>query len=105
MTKNKLYKDIMEITSEQKQIKKSVREFMVKEISPVAEEIDRNDAFPDGLSRSPERLQSGLRTITTTTSNTRVLLPISAPSLDRFLTGLQIICIFLSEPARRCPRP
>lgn len=38
-----------EITREQKMIQKSVREFMKKEIAPVAEEIDRQDRFPEGI--------------------------------------------------------
>lgn len=37
------------ITKEQKMILKNVREFTLKEISPVAEEIDRNDEFPPDI--------------------------------------------------------
>ena len=38
-----------EISKEQKIICKTVREFMKKEIAPVAEEIDRDDKFPEGI--------------------------------------------------------
>jgi isovaleryl-CoA dehydrogenase len=38
-----------ELTREQKMIMKNVREFMRKEIEPVAEEIDREDRFPEGI--------------------------------------------------------
>jgi isovaleryl-CoA dehydrogenase len=38
-----------ELTREQKMIVKNVREFMRKEIEPVAEEIDSNDRFPEGI--------------------------------------------------------
>lgn len=38
-----------ELTREQKMIIKNVREFMRKEIEPVAEEIDREDRFPEGI--------------------------------------------------------
>lgn len=37
------------ITEEQRSIRKNVREFMIKEILPVAEEIDRNDQFPKDI--------------------------------------------------------
>ena len=35
-----------ELNKEQKIIIKNVREFMLKEIAPFAEEIDQNDQFP-----------------------------------------------------------
>jgi alkylation response protein AidB-like acyl-CoA dehydrogenase len=35
-----------ELTREQKMIQKNVREFMRKEILPVAEQIDKEDKFP-----------------------------------------------------------
>lgn len=38
-----------EFTREQKMIQKNVREFMRKEILPVAEEIDKTDSFPEGI--------------------------------------------------------
>lgn len=38
-----------ELSREQKMILKNVREFMLKEIFPVSEEIDRNDEFPPGV--------------------------------------------------------
>jgi isovaleryl-CoA dehydrogenase len=38
-----------ELTKEQKMIQKNVREFMRKEIAPVAEEIDREDRFPQDI--------------------------------------------------------
>ena len=38
-----------ELTSEQKMIQKNVREFMRKEIAPVAEEIDREDRLPPDI--------------------------------------------------------
>ena len=38
-----------ELTQEQKMIRKNVREFMLKEIGPVAEEIDQTDEFPPGI--------------------------------------------------------
>ncbi|MGB9499402.1 MAG: acyl-CoA dehydrogenase family protein [Dissulfuribacterales bacterium] len=41
-----------ELTREQKMIIKNVREFMRKEIEPVAEEIDREDRFPEGIWRT-----------------------------------------------------
>ncbi|MBU2646161.1 acyl-CoA dehydrogenase family protein [bacterium] len=41
----------LEWTREQKMIEKNVREFMLKEIAPVAEEIDREDRLPDGIWR------------------------------------------------------
>jgi len=40
-----------ELTREQIMIKKSVKEFISKEIAPVAEEIDKNDKFPPGIWR------------------------------------------------------
>ena len=40
-----------ELTRDQKMIAQNVREFMRKEIGPVAEEIDREDRFPDGIWR------------------------------------------------------
>ncbi len=39
----------LKLTREQKMIQKSVREFMVKEIAPMAEQIDREDRFPQGI--------------------------------------------------------
>lgn len=38
-----------DLTVEQSMIKKNVAEFMKKEISPIAREIDEQDKFPDGL--------------------------------------------------------
>lgn len=38
-----------ELTREQKMIQKNVREFMIKEIGPVTEEIDQKDEFPPGI--------------------------------------------------------
>ena len=38
-----------ELTKEQKMIQKNVREFMRKEIAPVAEEIDQEDRFPPDI--------------------------------------------------------
>ncbi len=40
-----------ELTREQIMIKKSVKEFISKEIAPVAEEIDKTDKFPSGIWR------------------------------------------------------
>jgi isovaleryl-CoA dehydrogenase len=40
-----------ELTRDQKMIEKNIREFMLKEIAPVAEEIDRKDQFPSGIWR------------------------------------------------------
>ena len=38
-----------ELSNEQKMIQKSVREFMVKEVGPIADQIDSNDEFPSEL--------------------------------------------------------
>jgi isovaleryl-CoA dehydrogenase len=38
-----------ELSNEQKRIQKSVREFMLKEVSPITDEIDRDDIFPSEL--------------------------------------------------------
>ncbi|MFC1857390.1 acyl-CoA dehydrogenase family protein [Thermodesulfobacteriota bacterium] len=38
-----------ELSKEQKMIQQNVREFMRKEIAPVAEDIDREDRFPPGI--------------------------------------------------------
>jgi len=38
-----------ELNKEQKMIQKAVKEFMRKNIAPLAEEIDKNDRFPDGI--------------------------------------------------------
>jgi len=38
-----------ELSEEQRIIQKNVRQFMVKEIEPVAEQIDRDDEFPPGI--------------------------------------------------------
>ncbi|BBO69747.1 isovaleryl-CoA dehydrogenase [Desulfosarcina alkanivorans] len=39
----------LEVSNEQKRIQKSVREFMLKEVEPIADEIDKNDYFPEDL--------------------------------------------------------
>ncbi len=38
-----------ELSEEQKTLQRSVRRFMLEEIAPVAEKIDREDQFPEGL--------------------------------------------------------
>jgi len=38
-----------EFTEEQRMVQRNVRQFMVREIEPVAEKIDREDEFPPGL--------------------------------------------------------
>ena len=38
-----------ELTEEQRIVQKNVRQFMVKEIEPLTEQIDRNDKFPPGI--------------------------------------------------------
>ena len=38
-----------ELNEEQRIIQRNVRQFMVKEIEPIAEKIDREDEFPPGI--------------------------------------------------------
>lgn len=38
-----------DLNEEQRIIQRNVRQFMVKEIEPVAEKIDREDEFPPGI--------------------------------------------------------
>lgn len=38
-----------ELTEEQRIVQRNVRQFMVKEIEPVSEQIDRDDEFPSGI--------------------------------------------------------
>jgi len=38
-----------ELSEEQKIVQKNVRQFMLKEIDPIAEQIDRDDEFPPGI--------------------------------------------------------
>ena len=38
-----------ELTEEQRIVQRNVRQFMVKEIEPITEQIDREDEFPPGI--------------------------------------------------------
>ncbi|MFH0957565.1 MAG: acyl-CoA dehydrogenase family protein [Pseudomonadota bacterium] len=38
-----------DLTEEQRMVQRNVRQFMLKEIEPVAEQIDRDDKFPSGI--------------------------------------------------------
>ena len=38
-----------DLTEEQRLVQKNVHQFMVKEIEPLAEQIDREDKFPPGI--------------------------------------------------------
>ena len=38
-----------ELTEEQRIVQKNVRQFMVKEIKPLAEQINRDDKFPPAI--------------------------------------------------------
>ncbi len=43
---------IIELSPEQRMVQKNVRQFMLKEIEPLAERIDREDKFPEGVWRT-----------------------------------------------------
>jgi isovaleryl-CoA dehydrogenase len=38
-----------ELTEEQRIVQRNVHQFMVKEIEPITEQIDREDEFPPGI--------------------------------------------------------
>ena len=45
-----------ELTEEQKIVQMSIRQFMLKEIEPIAEKIERDDAFPEDIWKRLGRL-------------------------------------------------